>query len=310
LKLFTFQTKDGHDRIGTFWSENEVIDIVNTGERLPNSKFETVKDMKEFIEIGDKAIKKLQQMIKELKDLEANDSEIFNGIRLSSFYLVKDIKFQAPISNPQKIICLGRNFLDHAKEGGAAVPKNPMIWGKFNSAIIGHQDKIVIPKISEKPDVEIEFVVIIGKKGKHIPEDKALEYVFGYTIGNDVTARDYQYDDKQFTRAKTMDTFAPMGPWIVLPDEIPNPQELELELKVNGNIWQKSNTKHMIFSVAYTISYLSKSFTFEPGDIIFTGTPSGVGHYQKPPQYLKEGDIVSLKIEKVGTLVNPVVKEK
>ncbi|MBK5114500.1 MAG: fumarylacetoacetate hydrolase family protein [Candidatus Heimdallarchaeota archaeon] len=310
MKLFTFQTKDGHDRIGTFWSENVVLDIVNAGERLPNSKFETVKDMKGFIEIGDIAIKKLQQMIKELKDLEAKDQEIFNGIRSSSFYHVKDIKFQAPISNPQKIICLGRNFLDHAKEGGAAVPKNPMIWGKFNSAIIGHQDKIVIPKISEKPDVEIEFVVIIGKKGKHIPEDKALEYVFGYTIGNDVTARDYQYDDKQFTRAKTMDTFAPMGPWIVLPDEIPNPQELELELKVNGNIWQKSNTKHMIFSVAYTISYLSKSFTFEPGDIIFTGTPSGVGHYQKPPQYLKEGDIVSLEIEKVGTLVNPVVKEK
>ena len=310
MKLFTFQTKDGQNRIGTFWTEKEAIDIVDAGERLPKSKFETIKNMKEFIDIGENAVKKLQIMIKELEDLEASDPEIFNEIRSSSFYPVKDIKFQAPISNPQKIICLGRNFLDHAKEGNAEVPKNPMIWGKFNSAIIGHQDNIVIPKISDKTDVEIEFVVIISKKGKHIPEEKALEYVFGYTIGNDVTARDYQYDDKQFTRAKTMDTFAPMGPWIVLPDEIPNPQELELELKVNGNTWQKSNTKHMIFSVGYIISYLSKSFTFEPGDIIYTGTPSGVGHYQKPPQYLKEGDIVTLEIEKVGTLVNPVVKEK
>jgi len=310
VKLFTFQTKDGQNRIGTFWTEKEAIDIVDAGERLPKSKFETIKNMKEFIDIGENAVKKLQIMIKELEDLEASDPEIFNEIRSSSFYPVKDIKFQAPISNPQKIICLGRNFLDHAKEGNAEVPKNPMIWGKFNSAIIGHQDNIVIPKISDKTDVEIEFVVIISKKGKHIPEEKALEYVFGYTIGNDVTARDYQYDDKQFTRAKTMDTFAPMGPWIVLPDEIPNPQELELELKVNGNTWQKSNTKHMIFSVGYIISYLSKSFTFEPGDIIYTGTPSGVGHYQKPPQYLKEGDIVTLEIEKVGTLVNPVVKEK
>lgn len=310
MKIFTFQTKDGQNRIGTFWSESEIIDIVHAGERLPKSRFETIKNMKEFIEIGDKGVKKLQQMIRQLKELETKDSEIFNGIRSVAFYPLKEIKFQAPISNPQKIICLGRNFLEHAKEGGAEPPKNPMIWGKFNSAIIGHQDNIVIPKISEKADVEIEFVVVIGKKGKHIPEDKALEYVFGYTIGNDVTARDYQYEDKQFTRAKTMDTFAPLGPWIVLTDEITNPQELELELKVNGNTWQKSNTKNMIFSIAYTISYLSKSFTFEPGDLIFTGTPSGVGHYQKPPQYLKEGDIVSLEIEKIGILENPVIKEK
>ncbi len=269
MKLFTFQTKDGQNRIGIFWKEKEVIDIIDAGERLPKPKFETIKDMKEFIEHGEKAIKDLQQMINELTDLETKDIEIFNEIQSASFYPTKDIKFQAPISNPQKIICLGRNFLDHAKEGGAEVPKNPMIWGKFNSAIIGHQDNIIIPKISEKTDVEIEFVVIIGKKGKHIPEEEALKYVFGYTIGNDVTARDYQYDDKQFTRAKTMDTFAPIGPWIVLPDEIPNPQELELELKVNGKTWQKSSTKHMIFSITYIISYLSKSFTFEPGDIIF-----------------------------------------
>ena len=129
-------------------------------------------------------------------------------------------------------------------------------------------------------------------------------------IGNDVSARDYQYEDKQFTRSKTMDTFAPTGPWIVTKEEIPNPQDLELELSVNDKTWQKSNTKEMIFSVAQIISYLSESFTFLPGDLIFTGTPSGVGHYQNPPVYLKDGDVVKLKIEKIGTLGNPVKKEE
>jgi len=216
---------------------------------------------------------------------------------------------KAPIYNPQKIICLGRNFLDHAKEGGKEPPKNPMIWGKFNTAIIAHQENIILPKISDKVDVEIELVVVIGKEGKNIPKEKALEYVAGYTIGNDVSARDFQYMDKQFTRAKTMDTFAPLGPWIVTTDEIKDPQTLSLELSVNGRTWQQSHTKHMIFTVDYIISYLSKSFTFKPGDLIFTGTPSGVGHYQNPSVYLNEGDKVKLTIEKIGTLENPVINE-
>ncbi len=310
MKIFAFQTKDGVERLGAFWNDTEVFDIVKVGERLPKAKFEAIRNMEELISMGDKSIKKLNKMIKELKELEANDPEIFTEIKTNTFYQVKEIKFLPPLTNPQKIICLGRNFLEHAKEGGKEPPINPMIWGKFNTAIIGHQDNIVLPKISEKVDVEIELVVVIGKEGKHIPEEEALEYVWGYTIGNDVTARDYQYIDKQFTRAKTMDTFAPLGPWIVTSDELTDPQKLELELKVNGNTWQKSHTKHMIFSVAYTIAYLSKSFTFKPGDLIFTGTPSGVGHYQKPPVYLKKGDIITLSIENIGVLSNPVVEEE
>ncbi|MGC9781660.1 MAG: fumarylacetoacetate hydrolase family protein [Candidatus Heimdallarchaeota archaeon] len=310
MKIFAFQTKDGVERLGTFWNDIEVFDIVKVGERLPKPKFEVIKNMEELISMGDKSIKKLNKMIKELKELEVNDLEIFTEIKTNAFYPVKEIKFLPPLTNPQKIICLGRNFLEHAKEGGKEPPINPMIWGKFNTAIIGHQDNIILPKISEKVDVEIELVVVIGKEGKHIPEEEALEYVWGYTIGNDVTARDYQYTDKQFTRAKTMDTFAPLGPWIVTSDELTDPQKLELELKVNGNTWQKSHTKHMIFSVAYTIAYLSKSFTFKPGDLIFTGTPSGVGHYQKPPVYLKKGNIITLSIENIGVLSNPVVEEE
>ncbi len=309
MKIFSFKTKDGVPRIGTFWHDNYVIDIIATGEKLPKTKFEKVREMKDLIELGEKGLKDLQKFITELKELSKKDKEIFQEIESNSFYPLAEIKFLPPLRNPQKIICLGRNFAEHAKEGGKEPPKNPMIWGKFNSAIIAHQENIVLPKISETVDVEIELVAVLSKRGKHIPEEEALNYVFGYTIGNDVSARDYQYSDKQFTRSKTMDTFAPLGPWIVTRDELPNPQNLEMELTVNGKTWQKSNTKKMIFTVAYIISYLSKSFTFEAGDLIFTGTPSGVGHYQKPPSYLKEGDVVKLTIEKVGTLENPVIKE-
>jgi 2-keto-4-pentenoate hydratase/2-oxohepta-3-ene-1,7-dioic acid hydratase in catechol pathway len=310
MKVFTFKTKDEIQRVGIFWNEAEVIDFVAAGELLPKPKFETIRNMLDFIKSGKKGIKHLRQLYKQLLELHEKDKELFEEIRAAAFYLIAEIVFLAPVINPQKIICLGRNYAEHAKEGGKAPPKKPMIWGKYNSAIIGDKEAIVLPKISNKVDVEVELVVVMGKKGKHIPIDQALDYVAGYTIGNDVSARDFQYEDKQYTRSKTMDTFAPMGPWIVTADEITNPQELELSLKVNNETWQHSNTKHMIFSVAYIISYLSQSFTFEPGDLIFTGTPSGVGHYQSPPQYLKEEDQVVLSIEKIGILTNPVVNEK
>ena len=310
MKIFSFKTKDNIPRIGTFWNEATVIDIIAAGENLPKPKFEKIKNMKELIELGDKGLKDLQKFMKELKELSEKDVEIFQSIEDDSFYQLEDTVFLPPLNNPQKIICLGRNFAEHAKEGGKEPPKNPMIWGKFNSAIIAHKENIILPKISEKVDVEIELVAVLSKKGKNIPEEEALNHVFGYTIGNDVSARDYQYSDKQFTRSKTMDTFAPIGPWIITRDELPDPQNLALELTVNGKTWQKSNTKHMIFSVAYIIAYLSQSFTFEAGDLIYTGTPSGVGHYQNPPTYLKDGDTVKLTIEKVGTLENPVVREK
>ncbi|NHJ46708.1 MAG: fumarylacetoacetate hydrolase family protein [Asgard group archaeon] len=300
MKIFRFKIKDGHARIGTFW-KGKIIDILETDRNLSNQLFAHATDMKDFFIRAD-YFSRLKKFLSVLPTYE--------GSKIIISFSEEEITYLPPITNPEKIICMGRNFAEHAKEGGKEPPKNPMIWGKFNSAIIGHQDNIVMPKISDKVDVEIEMVVVMGKGGKHIAEDKALDHVFGYTIGNDVTARDYQYTDKQFTRAKTMDTFAPLGPWIITADELTNPQNLDLELKVNDETWQKSNTKEMIFSVAYIISYLSKSFTFKPGDLIFTGTPSGVGHYQNPPIYLKEGDKVTLTIEKIGTLENPVVKEE
>ncbi|NHK31218.1 MAG: fumarylacetoacetate hydrolase family protein [Asgard group archaeon] len=301
MKIFRFKNKDELERIGVFWNDS-IVDILATDLNLSNQLFDYVSEINDLFKKDD-YLSRLQQFLSVLNQYRHDQETIIT-------FSEDEIKYLPPITNPEKIICLGRNFAEHAKEGGKEPPKNPMIWGKFNSAIIGHQEPIEIPKISEKVDVEIELVVVMGKGGKHIPKDKALEHIFGYTIGNDVTARDYQYTDKQFTRAKTMDTFAPLGPWIITSDELKDPQNLEMVLKVNGKTWQKSNTKQMIFSIAYIISYLSKSFTFKPGDLIFTGTPSGVGHYQKPPVYLKSGDVVSLSIDKIGVLENPVINEE
>ena len=307
--LMNFALNDENVRIGVHWDDYCVVDIKSVCEEIKLDIFDEISTLEDLIVLGDEGKNKVRTFLEKLLDLGKENIARFEEIEKNHFHSLDEIKFLAPTYNPQKIICMGRNFIEHAKEGGKEPPKNPMIWGKFNSAIIAHKENIVLPKISKKVDVEIELVAVIGKGGKNISEDEALNHVFGYTIGNDVSARDYQYDDVQFTRSKTMDTFAPLGPWIITRDEIDDPQNLDLELKVNGKIWQKSNTKNMSFSVAYIISYLSKSFTFNPGDLIFTGTPAGVGHYQKPPAYLKNGDIVTLTIEKVGTLENPVIEE-
>jgi len=296
MKVLSFTYNDNTPRIGILWDSNEIIDVKNSCKAMDSNLFDGINKLEELIVLGDEGISKLKQFLQELRGLLKEDKNKFDSIKENYFLNLEKIGFLAPTYNPQKIVCLGRNFVDHAKEGGKEAPKQPMIWGKFNSSIIAHKENIILPKISEKVDVEIE--------------DKALDYVFGYMIGNDVSARDFQYMDVQFTRAKTMDTFTPLGPWIVTKDEIPDTQNLDLELKVNGKTWQKSNTKNMSFQVPFTISYLSKSFTFMPGDLIFMGTPAGVGHYQNPSVYLKAGDIVSLTIDKIGTLVNPVIDEK
>ncbi|HUU78285.1 MAG TPA: fumarylacetoacetate hydrolase family protein [candidate division Zixibacteria bacterium] len=310
MKILNFAVKDDEPRIGILWNEHELVDISKTCEKLSLDLFDEIKKIEDLYAIGDKGIEKLELFLFELNALHKKDKKAFDEIREKHFRKLEDVIILSPTYNPQKIICLGRNFAEHAKEGGKEPPKNPMIWGKFNSSINSHKKPIVLPKISEKVDVEVELVVILGKGGKHITEEKALDHVFGYTIGNDVSARDFQYEDKQFTRSKTMDTFTPLGPFVVTKEEIPDPQNLDLELTVNDKIWQSSNTKQMMFSVAYIISYLSKSFTFMPGDLIFTGTPSGVGHYQNPPVYLKQGDIVKLTISNIGTLENQVINEK
>lgn len=217
-------------------------------------------------------------------------------------------EFDAPYYNPGKLIAIGLNYVDHAAESKMELPKTPLVFAKFNSSITGPTDEVVLPEsMTSEVDYEVELGVIIGKTAKNVSLDDALNYVFGYTIINDVSARDIQFADKQWIRGKSLDTFCPMGPIVVTADEITDPQNLKLGCQVNGADLQNDSTSNMIFGVAVLVSELSKSFTLHPGDIIATGTPAGVGFSRKPPIYLKSGDVMRTWIEGIGELVNPVV---
>ncbi|CAN5422767.1 hypothetical protein BH10PLA2_BH10PLA2_24360 [soil metagenome] len=220
--------------------------------------------------------------------------------------------FLAPIPDPRKIVCLGLNYSDHAMETGAAIPKTPVLFSKYATSLTGHNCPIELPAVSDEVDFEAELVIVVGKKGRHVPAAKAHEYVAGYMVGHDVSARDWQLrrDGKQWMVGKTFDTFAPTGPFLVTADEVANVRNLGIRLRLNGELMQNGNTSKMIFGVEEIIPYLSTVFTLEPGDLIFTGTPPGVGVARTPPVYLKAGDVAEVEIEGLGTLRNPVVAEK
>jgi 2-keto-4-pentenoate hydratase/2-oxohepta-3-ene-1,7-dioic acid hydratase in catechol pathway len=218
-------------------------------------------------------------------------------------------KLRAPVPRPPKIICIGLNYRDHAVESNLAIPDVPTVFAKFPTAAIGHGSPIVLPRVSSKPDFEAELAVVIGKGGRRIPEDRWREHVFGYTCFNDVSARDFQMATSQWIIGKTFDTFAPFGPAIVTADEIEDPHTLDISLNLSGDVMQRSNTRELIFGIPQLIAYLSSVFTLQPGDVIATGTPSGVGFARKPPRWLKPGDEVTVSISGIGDLVNPVIAE-
>ncbi|OHB74629.1 MAG: hypothetical protein A2Z34_04560 [Planctomycetes bacterium RBG_16_59_8] len=219
---------------------------------------------------------------------------------------LREVQLHAPILRPPKIVCVGLNYRDHAEEQGIQPPASPMLFSKAPNVVIGDGDPIRIPHaISEQVDHEVELAVVVGKEGFRIPRDRAEEVIFGYTIVNDVTARDIQKKDKQFFRSKSFDTFAPMGPVVVTPDEL-DVGNLDVRLSVNGETRQQSNTKNLIFDVPALVEFISAAFPLEPGDIISTGTPGGVGVYRNPPVFLKPGDVVSAEIDGIGILRNPV----
>lgn len=225
---------------------------------------------------------------------------------------VSQAKWHAPIVDPRKIICVGLNYKDHAAESGSPIPKDPVLFSKYPTALIGNGETIVLPRVSQEVDYEAEFVIVIGKKGRHIQKSAAFDHVAGYTVGHDVSARDWQLkkDGKQWMVGKTFDTFAPCGPYLVTKDEVPNPRALPIRLKLNGQVMQNSNTEQMIFGVDDLLAYISQVMTLEPGDLIYTGTPPGVGNARKPPVFLKDGDVAEVEIEGLGVLRNPVRQEK
>jgi len=218
-----------------------------------------------------------------------------------------EVKLLAPVPDPQKIVAIGLNYMDHCREQNVAVPTSPLVFAKFPSSIIGPEDAIRYnPALTSQVDWEAELGVIIGKRARFVDRAEALAYVFGYTPLNDVSARDLQFGDRQWVRGKSLDTFCPIGPAIVTADEIPDPQALHILSRVNGVIMQNSSTSEMIFPVDELIAFLSNAFTLEPGDIIATGTPDGVGVFRNPKVFLQNGDRVEIEIEKIGLLSNPV----
>jgi acylpyruvate hydrolase len=212
-----------------------------------------------------------------------------------------------PVVAPGKILAVGLNYAAHAAEQNAKTPEFPLIFTKCVTALIGPEDPIVLPRISDQIDYEAELAVVIGREAKSVSAAEALNYVAGYTIMNDVTARDIQRRERQWTRAKGLDTFAPCGPWLVTTDEIPNPHTLDIQLRVNGELRQASNTNDLIFKIPEIIEFVTQDLTLRPGDIISTGTPSGVGVYMQPPVFLKAGDQIEIEIDRIGSLRNHVV---
>ena len=223
----------------------------------------------------------------------------------------REAAIKAPVSSPPKIICLGLNYRDHAEESGAEIPDEPIIFMKPRTCIVGPMEPVVKPRFVEKLDYEVELAVIIGRRGKNISVSEAAEYIFGYTVFNDISARDIQFKDGQWTRGKSFDTFAPMGPCIITQGQMGDPYDLRLRTWVNGEIRQDSSTRMMVFNVYEVVHHLSRVMTLEPCDIIATGTPGGVAAFMKPePRFLKPGDIVEAEIEKIGRLRNPVTSEE
>ena len=212
-----------------------------------------------------------------------------------------------PIERPGKIICVGLNYRDHAEEQGTALPEAPLLFAKWQNALIGPAEPIVIPPIVTKCDFEAELGVVIGERVRDVSAENALEAVAGYICVNDVSARDLQFADGQWTRGKSPDTFCPVGPSLVPRDEIPDPQALAIRAILNGEAVQDSNTSNMVFGVAEVIAYITRTITLEPGDLIATGTPAGVGAFRKPPLFMQPGDEITIEIEGLGSLTNPVV---
>ena len=223
---------------------------------------------------------------------------------------LESVRLMAPIPRPPKLICVGLNYRDHAEETKMPIPTVPTIFCKFSTAVVGPGDNIVLPRSSTRPDYEAEFAFVVSRGGRHIAAADWRSHVFGYTIVNDVSARDYQMATTQWLMGKTFDTFAPMGPYLTTADEIADPQDLGISLTLNGQVMQSSNTRNLIFRIPELVAFLSSVFTLEPGDVVTTGTPAGVGFSKKPPRWLRAGDEVVVKIEGLGELRNPVVAEE
>jgi 2-keto-4-pentenoate hydratase/2-oxohepta-3-ene-1,7-dioic acid hydratase in catechol pathway len=297
LKFVNFcHRKSPHTlHLGCHW-DSKYLDITHAIS-IGLLSFAQVSTLEDVLKI-ENGLKNLEAAVRGLKNSTVNvDILLFSE---------PDILLRAPILNPQKLIGIGLNYRDHAEETKIAIPKVPLVFGMYANAIVGPDAPIVIPPAINNVDYEAELAVVIGTRARRVSIAEALDYVAGYTIVNDVSARELQFGDKQWTRGKSIDTFAPMGPCMTTRSELGGAGELAIELRLNGERLQKSNTRNLIFDVPALVSHISQTMTLEPGDVISTGTPSGVGFVRNPPIFLKPGDTVEIEIEGIGVLRNPV----
>ncbi len=280
MKLATFEA-DGSERIGAVTGEGVV--------ELTDLAGDMVTLIADWPALKDKIAKRL-------RDERAH-------------YALKDVHLRAPVPRPQKVMAIGLNYADHIAESGAQTPEKQIWFAKLGHAVNGPYDPIQVPRASKMIDWEAELVFVIGTRCRHVPKDKAHEVIFGYACGNDVSVRDWQFHTTQWLLGKSFDTHAPIGPWIVTADEVGDPHALGIRCIVNGVTRQNSNTSNLVFNCFDQIAYLSQAMTLEPGDMIFTGTPGGVGQSMKPPQYLKAGDTVRIEIDKIGGIEGKMVAE-
>ena len=278
MKLATF-THDGTTRLGVV----EGTEVVDLGTTVP-------RDMLAFLEAGPSALA---------------TARAARGPRLP----LDAVRLEAPIRRPPKFLAVGLNYADHVAESGMQTPTHPMIFNKQSTCVVGPTDDVHVPRVSEMVDYEGELGVVIGRRCRHVSRADAPGVIAGYLVVDDVSARDWQFHTATWTMGKSFDTHGPIGPWIVTPDELPDPHRLEIRTWVNGELRQHSNTRHLIFDCFALVEYLSAAFTLEAGDVITTGTPSGIGIGMQPPRLLAAGDVVSVEIESVGRLDNRMVPE-
>jgi acylpyruvate hydrolase len=287
MHLVTF-IREGETHIGALQQRDgrqTIVDLNRAEPRLPN-------DMIAFLAGGDES-RALAERALESPPAEA--------------VLDRDaVRLRAPIARPGKIICIGLNYRDHAAESNQPVPEYPTVFAKYSTCVIGPGESIVIPRVTSQVDYEGELAVVIGRRARDVAEADALSYVAGYAPFNDVSARDYQSRTSQWTIGKTFDTFGPLGPALVTADEIGDPHTLDIRVTIGDDVLQSSNTRHLIFSIPQLIAYLSAVMTLEPGDVIATGTPAGVGAARKPQRWLQPGEVVRVEIDRLGALENPV----
>lgn len=285
MRLATLQTSQGPRVVGVAL-DGRFVDLCAIDSKLPTT---------------------LKEILESEQGLVAAASALASGLTKGPFITGRLL---APISSPSKVICIGLNYRDHALETNSPIPEEPVVFNKFPQAVVGPEDPVVLPAVAHEVDYEAELVVVIGKQGRKIRKEDAFQYVAGYTIGNDVSARDWQKGRPggQWLLGKTPDTFAPTGPYLVTADEV-DPHDLKVQLRLNGQTMQNSSTRELIFGIDALIAHLSQLFALQPGDLIFTGTPPGVGVARKPPVFIKPGDRMEVEIEGLGILANPVVAD-